>query len=76
MVCKKSYELGKAAYTKGLPSKPLRDHTFTKLIQGKESAESHPNSPGAEMNSAQRRRLEDQLQCWMKGWSEAQEEDK
>ena len=76
MDCKESYELGRQAYLRGAGPKPMRDHTFVSLIQGKGSAAHHPNSPGAEMNDAQRRNLEDQLHCWSKGWQDAQEEDK
>lgn len=76
MVCKESYELGKQAYLRGKPRDPLKDHVFEASIQTKGSAEYHPTSPGAEMSSAQRRRLEEQLCCWKDGWDDAHKEDK
>jgi len=65
---KKSYDMGKQAYCKGLPREPMKDHTFASYIQTKYSAEHHPKSPGASMDTRGRRKLEEKITEWKRGW--------
>ena len=71
---KKSYELGQSARNKGLKRKPLKDHTFSAYIQTKYSAEHHPQSPGAELNDAGRRKMEAKIGEWKRGWDDKHKE--
>ncbi len=70
-----AYELGKKAYADGKKREPLKDHTFENYIQTEASSAKHPKSPGAEMNSTQRRILEDKINSWKQGWDDARKED-
>lgn len=66
-----AYDLGKKAYTDGIDRDPLDDQDLKAAIQTKNSAEHHPNSPGAEMTDKQRMLMEQKLLDWKRGWDDA-----
>lgn len=69
-----SYTIGKAAFLAGKQRDPMKDHNLTKALQSKSSESHHPTSPGAEMTESQRRKLEEKLNDWFRGWDDAHNE--
>lgn len=63
------------AYKAGKAREPMDDHDFVSYIQPKGNERHAPYSPGAVMNEAQRKILDENLNCWKQGWDDAHSED-